>query len=148
MRTDVEKRKRQDLIKEIIRSKPIGTQEELVAEIKTHEMNVTQTTVSRDLVELKVGKWNGKYHIPLGSDDSLGWFAQVRQQVTSFKKVGDNLIVLKTKAGASSMIESTFNDQHIPEIAGVVASGQTVMIAFESAAHQQVLLDLLTKALD
>ena len=148
MRTDLEKRKRQDLIRQIIRSKPIGTQEELVTEIKNHEMNVTQTTVSRDLVELKVGKWNGKYHIPLASDDSLGWFAIVRQQVTSFKKIGEHMIVLKTKDGASGMIEKTFNDQHIPEIAGVVASGQTVMVAFEAAAHQQVLLDLLSKALD
>lgn len=148
MRTDVEKRKRHELIKEIIRSKPIGTQEELVSAIKALEMDVTQTTVSRDLVELKVGKWNGKYHIPFGADDSLGWFATVRQQVTEFKKIGENLVVLKTKPGSSALIEKTFNDQHIPEIAGVVASSNTVMIAFENAAHQQVLLDLLHKALD
>lgn len=148
MRTDVEKKRRHELIKEIIRRKPIATQEELVSEIKALEMDVTQTTVSRDLVELKVGKWNGKYHIPFANEDSLAWFETVRQQVTSFKKTGDNLIVLKTKPGASSLIEKTFNDQHIPEIAGVVASSQTVMIAFENAAHQQVLFELLHKALD
>ena len=96
MRTDVEKRKRHDLIKDIIRSKPIGTQEELVSEMKVLEIEVTQTTISRDLVELKVGKWNGKYHIPFSNEDTLTWFAQVRQQVLSFKKVGENLIVVKT----------------------------------------------------
>ncbi len=148
MRTDVEKRKRHDLIKDIIRSKPIGTQEELVSEMKVLEIEVTQTTISRDLVELKVGKWNGKYHIPFSNEDTLTWFAQVRQQVLSFKKVGENLIVVKTKLGASALIEKILNDQHIPEIAGVVASSQTVMIAFENAVHQQVLLDLLSKALD
>ena len=148
MRTDLEKRKRQDLIREIIQSKPIGTQEELVTEIKNRDLNVTQTTVSRDLLELQVGKWNGRYHIPFSSGDAPAWFEMVRQQVTEFKKIGENLIVLKTKAGSSSLIEKTFNDQYIPEIAGVVASGQTVMIAFETADHQKVLLELLSKALD
>jgi transcriptional regulator of arginine metabolism len=147
MRTDVEKKRRHELIKELIRRKPIATQEELVAEIKGMQIDVTQTTVSRDLVELKVGKWNGKYHIPFSSEESLAWFEVVRQQVVSYKKTGENLIVLKTKPGASSLIEKTFNDQHIPEIAGVVASSQTVMIAFENSEHQQVLLDLLNKAL-
>jgi len=148
MRTDVSKRRRHELIREIIRSKPIGTQEELVSEIRGREVNVTQTTVSRDLEEMQVGKWNGKYHIPFGDSDSLSWFESVRQQVTEYKKIGDHLIILKTKPGASSMVERTFNDQHIPEIAGVVASGQTVMVAFESLTHQQVLLELLQKALD
>jgi transcriptional regulator of arginine metabolism len=148
MRTDLDKRKRHELIRELIRTKPIGTQEELVSEIRGREINVTQTTVSRDLEEMQVGKWNGKYHIPFGESDSLAWFGTIRQQVTGYKKIGDHLIILKTKPGASGMVEKTFNDQHMPEIAGVVASGLTVMVAFESLTHQQVLLELLQKALD
>ena len=148
MRTDVEKRRRQDLIREIIQTKPIGTQEELVTEIKTREMNVTQTTVSRDLVEMQVGKWNGKYHIPFGAGDTPSWFEVIRQQVVHFKKAGDHMIVLQTKPGSSSLIEKTLNDQNIPEIAGVVASNSTVMIAFEHQTDQQILCELLHKALD
>lgn len=147
MRTDVEKRKRQELIREIIRSKPIGTQEELVGEIRSRSLDVTQTTVSRDLVELQVGKWNGKYHIPYTSDDSPAWFETIRQHVLEMKKTGDHLVVLKTKAGSSSLVEKTLNDATLPEITGVIASQSTVMIAFESVENQTKIIDLLGKAI-
>lgn len=147
MRTDIEKRKRQDLIKEIIRQKPIATQEELVAEIRSQNLMVTQTTVSRDLVELEVGKWNGKYHIPYSDTETPAWFETIRQQVIAVKKISDHMLVLKTKPGASVIVEKALNDYIIPEIAGVVGSSQTVMIAFESSTDQQKILEMLHKAI-
>ncbi len=147
MRTDVEKRKRQDLIKEIIRSKPIGTQEELVREIKSRDLIVTQTTVSRDLDELQVGKWNGRYHIPYLSSESPAWFEIVRQHVIEYKKAGDHLIVLRTKDGMSSLVETALNNAQMAEITGIVSSQNTIMIAFESSSHQQMVAEFLQKAL-
>ena len=145
MRTDVDKKKRHEIIKEVIRSKPIGTQEELVAEIKNRQLDVTQTTISRDLVELEVGKWNGQYHIPYEPGESPAWFETIRKHVTEFKKIGEHLIVLKTDPGASAFIEKTLNEAFMSEIAGVVASQATVLIAFENIENQNVILEQLKK---
>lgn len=145
MRTDVEKRKRQEILKEIIRSKPISRQEELVAEMKNRSMNVTQTTISRDLVELEVGKWNGKYHIPYEPGEIPSWFETIRKHVTEYKKIGDHLIVLKTSSGSAEFVEKTLNETFMAEIAGVVSSQQTVMIAFETPQNQTIILDHLKK---
>lgn len=145
MRTDVEKRKRQEILKEIIRTKPVSKQEELVSEMKNRNLDVTQTTISRDLVELEVGKWNGKYHIPYEPGESPAWFETIRKHVSEYKKIGDHLIVLKTSSGSSAFVEKTLNEAFMKEIAGVVASQQTVMIAFENTENQNLILDQLKK---
>ena len=46
------KTKRQEKILEIIASRPIETQEQLLQALKAAGMNVTQATISRDIKEL------------------------------------------------------------------------------------------------
>ena len=58
------KAKRQALIREIVESQSIQTQEELAEALRTHGMVVTQATVSRDIKEmhlLKVLAEDGNY---------------------------------------------------------------------------------------
>ena len=143
MRNDSDKRKRQELIREIIRSKPIRSQNELVKEISFHKLSVTQTTVSRDLDELAVGKWNGQYHIPYGPDETPSWFETIQTHVESVSRAGPHLIVLHSKNGTSSIVEKTLNDVLMPEITGIVASQSTVFVAFESPENQSKVFDLL-----
>lgn len=52
----VNKQTRQSLIKEIIQTTVIHSQNELLRELKKREINVAQATISRDLWELKVVK--------------------------------------------------------------------------------------------
>ena len=58
------KARRQAMIREIVESQSIQTQEELAEALRTHGMVVTQATVSRDIKEmhlLKVLADNGNY---------------------------------------------------------------------------------------
>ena len=50
------KRERLKTIKEIINSKKISCQEELVKELEDRGFSVTQSTISRDLTELRLTK--------------------------------------------------------------------------------------------
>ena len=59
------KTKRQEKILEIIASRPIETQEQLLQALKAAGMNVTQATISRDIKELHLVKeqtGRGSYH--------------------------------------------------------------------------------------
>ena len=62
------KRERQSRILELIESREIGTQEELVDILRSEGYSVTQATVSRDINELHLGKLpggNGKRKIAI-----------------------------------------------------------------------------------
>ncbi|MGH2251931.1 arginine repressor, partial [Enterococcus faecalis] len=52
----LDKQTRQSLIKEIIQTTVIHSQNEFLRELKKREINVAQATISRDLWELKVAK--------------------------------------------------------------------------------------------
>ena len=59
------KSKRQAKIMEIISSKDIETQEQLLAELEAHGFQSTQATISRDIKELRIVKeltTMGSYH--------------------------------------------------------------------------------------
>src|ERR1043166_7653998 len=58
------KRERQQKILDLIRAKPIGTQEDLRALLERGGVPATQSSVSRDLEELGVVKQHGHYTLP------------------------------------------------------------------------------------
>jgi arginine repressor len=60
----MEKEKRQQKILSLIQARNVGTQQELAALLKRAGVEATQSSVSRDLVELGVVKRNGFYTVP------------------------------------------------------------------------------------
>ena len=69
------KAKRQALIREIVESQSIQTQEELAEALRAHGMVVTQATVSRDIKDLrliKTASLNGGYHYTVNHSGKSG----------------------------------------------------------------------------
>src|SRR6266567_1223853 len=64
------KQERQRKILNLIRAKPIGTQEALRAHLERAGVPATQSSVSRDLEELGIVKNHGKYALPHVNGDS------------------------------------------------------------------------------
>src|SRR6476469_10323251 len=64
------KRDRQTKILNLIRAKPIGTQEALRAQLERAGVSATQSSVSRDLEELGIVKHHGRYALPHANGDS------------------------------------------------------------------------------
>ena len=64
------KQERQRKILNLIRAKPIGTQETLRAHLERAGVPATQSSVSRDLEELGIVKHHGKYALPHVNGDS------------------------------------------------------------------------------
>ena len=64
------KRDRQKKILNLIRARPIATQEALRAHLERAGVSATQSSVSRDLEELGVVKHHGSYALPHANGDS------------------------------------------------------------------------------
>src|ERR1044072_2137467 len=86
------KRARQKKILNLIRAKPIGTQEALRAHLERSGVPATQASVSRDLEELGVVKHHGRYALPQANGDST-------RGLLSLEPAGEVLVVGKRLPG-------------------------------------------------
>ena len=141
-------------IREIISSKEIETQDDLVTELKKAGYNVTQATVSRDIKELhliKVPTASGvyKYSLPTGEKrfDPLRKLKRTLQE--SFVSIdhSENLILLKTLPGNAQAVAALLDHLDWEEMMGTIAGDDTILIisrAKDQAPQlKQRFLDLL-----
>ena len=130
------KRERLDLISEILRLQVIGSQEELLEQLRIKGFEVTQATLSRDLKTLKVAKTplsNGTYKYVLPpqikpiSDELTSLNFTSYGAVMSLDFSG-NLAVVKTKPGYASAIAWDIDNRATDEVLGTIAGDDTVLI--------------------
>jgi transcriptional regulator of arginine metabolism len=130
---------RQKRILEIIKAHPVATQEELVKRLSARGIEATQSSVSRDIVELRLAKFNGRYMAP--ETNGLGALA-LRVELDT---AGDNLIVLKTDVGQAQPVALKIDYANITAIVGTLAGDDTVFIAVKDRASQKGALQELKK---
>lgn len=132
------KSKRHALIREIIESESIETQEELAEALRKHAFEVTQATVSRDIKELmlrKVPTSNGRARYAVPADTSRitagGRSARMFQDSVVEVDASENIIVLKTLPGAANAIASIVDHEAWTEVIGTVAGDDTILLVIK-----------------
>lgn len=143
------KTKRLEVIRLIISSKEISSQEELSQELLKEGIEVTQATLSRDLKQLKVAKAasiTGKslYVLPNNT-----MYRRVREHHTIQEMLSHsgvlsirfsvNLAVIRTRPGYASSVAYDIDNANEPEIIGTVAGDDTIIIALEESYNRDVL---------
>lgn len=132
------KAKRQALIREIVESQSIQTQEELAEALRQHGMVVTQATVSRDIKELhllKVLADDGGYRYATmdkseqGTNDRL--IHMLADSVLDIQSA-NNLIVIHTLAGSAHVAGEAVDSLKWPEVLGTIAGDNTILIVVRS----------------
>ena len=128
------KSKRQEAIKEILSKKRIGTQRELVLELKKKGFKTTQATLSRDIGELGLQKSQETelkfYTLPTGivlGERESRLRTMVRDFVLGVAQA-QNLIVIKTSPGAAPSVAASIDYVPWDEILGTVAGDDTILI--------------------
>jgi transcriptional regulator of arginine metabolism len=124
------KRHRQEHIKRLVSARAIGTQQELAEALAGLGVAATQSSVSRDIVELGLIKVNGAYRVPAPSADT-------GMPAVEFKTAGDNLIVATTEVGQAQPVAITIDRAAIAGIVGTVAGDDTILIAVRDAQAQR-----------
>lgn len=120
--------RRREAVARIIRTRRIGTQEELLAALAEAGEHATQATLSRDLARLgahRVSRPEGAFY-ELGPEaDPL---ALLRGQIASIA-ANASLVVVRTVPGSANAIARAIDLAQVPEILGTIAGDDTIFVA-------------------
>lgn len=137
---------RHALIARILAAGRITSQTQLSAELADHGVNVTQATLSRDLLELRAGKMTlpeGSQVYALPEEGAAGargapavpeegqrhtrlarWCAELLASADH----SEQLLVLRTPAGAAQLLASAIDHALLPGVLGTIAGDDTVLV--------------------
>ena len=132
---EMDKKTRHKKILGLIRAKRIGTQEELKELLERAGAEATQSSVSRDLLELGIVKHRGHYTLPQATNG-----AGARRGLLSLDAAGDALVVAKCEPGMASAVAVEIDRVAIPEIVGTLAGEDTVFIACADRKMQRAVV--------
>lgn len=121
-------------IRELIGTKEIETQDDLVDQLKAEGYNITQATISRDIKELhlvKVPLPDGRYKYSLPADQRFNPLQKLKRTLTdSFVGIdySQNLLVMKTLPGNAQAIGALIDHLDWNEIMGTICGDDTCLI--------------------
>ena len=118
---------RQNQILEVVRRRPVYTQEELAGELRARGIPATQVTLSRDIRDLRLVKTPEGYRQMTNAPAARG-FDTVIEEFLRDVRVAQNLLVLKTPPGSANALAVALDQQEWPEIVGTVAGDDTVLV--------------------
>ncbi len=128
------KNARQQKILEIIAKNDIDTQEALITKLKEEGYAATQTTISRDINQLKLVKAvtsSGayKYILPSASKESIKpvMGASLNNAVLKIE-AAKNIVVVKTLSGMANAVAVCIDSFNHNDIVGSVAGDDTILI--------------------
>lgn len=139
-------------IKELIKTKKIGSQDDLLKYLHEEDFELTQATLSRDLKQLKVAKRpspdKGYIYIlpedPIEISEKRKGFNHLTTKGFVSIAFNGNLAVIKTKPGYSSGIAADLDDYISNEILGTIAGDDTILIIPKENITKEKLLEILS----
>lgn len=142
------KAQRQHLIRELLASREIGSQAQLVALLGEHAVDVTQATVSRDLDELGVAKMRtaGRtvYAVPeTDAPETLptNTLRRVFGDWVLAVESSQNIVVLRTPPGSAHVVAAAIDRSDLDGVIGTVAGDDTLLIVAAEALGGAVVAD-------
>lgn len=128
------KSSRHTKILELINRYPITTQDELLMYLKGDGYDVTQSTVSRDIKQLKLSKStdeNGKYRYRVPQSTTKprnnNLLGLVSDSVVSVEPAM-NIVVIKTYSGMAQAVCATLDTLESDSVVGTIAGEDTIMV--------------------
>ncbi len=148
------KHARQEVIKMMISSKVLGSQEELLQALKAEGFTITQATLSRDLKQLKVAKAansNGQYVYVLPND--VMYKRAVKEDTSEMMRhsgfvslsFSTNLAVVRTRPGYASSMAYDIDAEDSPLILGTIAGDDTILLVLQEKVTHQEIEDFLSR---
>jgi transcriptional regulator of arginine metabolism len=138
------KTERQNTIHELINSRPVGSQEELRKLLRQRGWDVTQSTLSRDLREMRLARVptadGSRYAVTDGEPDTgrATLDAMLPQLFDRIDGVGE-LLVLHTVPGGAQTIAYALDAEGWSDLLGTIAGDDTILLICRSAAAREKL---------
>ncbi len=127
-----QKTHRLSIIRKIIRTESISSQEELIARLEECGVKITQSTLSRDLKFMHVAKVPNKekgyiYVLPSSSRGDVTISSNISDNIIDIAFSG-NLCVISTKPGYASAISVPIDNKGISDVLGTIAGDNTILL--------------------
>lgn len=150
------KSSRLNVIKMLISSSEIGSQEELLGILRNHGFSLTQATLSRDLKQLKVAKAatpSGSYIYVLPND---AMYRRVSSDMVitpnipinnGYKSIhfSGNMAIIRTRPGYAACIAYDIDKANYEEILGTIAGDDTILLVLREDTSRQRVREQLVK---
>ena len=147
------KQERQRVIQELIATRPIGSQEELRQLLAERGLDVTQSTLSRDMRDLRIARIPSPAGIRYTSavaaspDEGRATLASIFPQLFARLDVVGELIVVKTVVAGAQPIAEAIDSEGNPDVLGTIAGENTILLICRSeAARERIAKRLLALA--
>jgi transcriptional regulator of arginine metabolism len=149
---------RQQRIVEILRSTSVRSQTELLDVLASDGIEVTQATLSRDLVDVgaervRVGKalvyavpgeGGDRTVRPAPDDEERVSRLQARcQELLVSAEHSANLVILRTPPGAANFLASALDHTVLEGVLGTIAGDDTIMVVTDGARRSREVVDRL-----
>lgn len=138
----VNKKERHALILELTSARAVASQEELRKLLLDAGLNVTQSTLSRDLRELGLARIptpSGARYATLDSvgEDSRALLDDVLPQFFASADGVGELLVLKTIPGGAQPIAEAIDAEEFTDVLGTIGGENTILIICRSASARE-----------
>ncbi|HLQ78837.1 MAG TPA: ArgR family transcriptional regulator [Terriglobia bacterium] len=133
------KKIRQKAILDLVRSREIASQEELLENLLARKIDVSQSTLSRDIQELGLAKTGGVYAV-MDSEEAPGADDSTRRILREFLNevsIAQNIVVLKTGPAHASTVSRAIDSAGWPEVVGSIAGDDTVFVLMRTTKESQ-----------
>jgi len=133
---------RQHAIRELIDSRPVGSQEELRKLLRQRGWDVTQSTLSRDLREMRLARVptdDGSRYATTESTPDTSRVTLDELLPRLFDRIDGvgELLVLHTVPGGAQTIAFALDAEGWPDLLGTIAGDDTILLVCRSASARE-----------
>lgn len=120
---------RQGQILKLVTAGAVASQDDLKRLLAQQNMRVTQATLSRDLQELKLVKTPEGYRpLAQGAEAAQPRLERAVREYLLDVREAQNLLVLRTPAGAAQPLAVALDRERLPEVVGTIGGDDTVLV--------------------
>ena len=129
----MKKKQRHDLVREIVQTTRITSQEQLREVLAKRGVDVAQATLSRDIRELRLLKLADSdggthYSLPPEAWDNAPPLMRLLPTLFVGAEGSGNLLVVKTLVGGAQAVAEAIDWEEWPEVLGTLAGDDTILL--------------------
>jgi transcriptional regulator of arginine metabolism len=143
-RNYTEQQARHETIKHILNEHNISSQSELIKMLKALSFSVTQSSISRDLAELAISKYEGFYRANTKNiTNNTAEINEIKEYIKAINHAGPNILLLKTAIGAAQRVAAIIDRLNLHEVIGTISGDDTIFIATRNFTDQKIISNCL-----
>lgn len=145
---------RQEIIRKVVTEGEIHKQEDLITALRAEGLDITQSTLSRDMKEMKIvrlhDKTGGYVYSLLSSaqQNSDVPFAKIPKVSVRSIEFSSLFAVIKTAPGFASAVAALIDSNDIQGVMGTIAGDDTILVMIKDGFSKKQIITNMSQYID